>query len=258
MAFTKSSVLSIGHGGRFKIGFVGLCAGAGATTLAFSAAEYLAAREGKTGRKVAFLELSPRSDFPAGFAYDKIGIDRRFAGREFLPIHKIASEGKPLKGIENIDGGINWALRIPGEPGPAPTVASLFRLLNNVPGDIIVCDVSSYSFFGRSGGHDDLIALLADFDRIYCILDPLPSRLLASVPAAGACRAVSSAGTNTFWVFNKLNPGADMREAVRFTGVKDFLAFPAIPAEIIYKAEYACRSLVSSPAAQSALLSMLG
>ena len=245
------------HKIREKIAFVGMCAGAGTTTLAFSAAEYLAARSKKTGLSVTMLELDPKTSAPAGRAYDKVGIDRRFAGRDFISFYRLASENKPFIGARNIDGGIGWALRIPGETGPAPSAATLFRLLNNVHGDTIVCDVPAYSFFDCAPGRDSLLALLTEMDKVICIFDPLPSRLLASVRAAEACRALSSSGVKTHYVFNKLNSGVDLREAVRFTGVRDYIPFPAIPADIIYKAEYACRSIASFPEAEKALSFML-
>jgi len=231
--------------GRKRIGFVGLAAGVGATTLCFATAEYLAALSESS---VTMLELDLRPDAPAGTPYDKVGIDRRFAGRDFISLYRLASEGKPLAGVCNIDGGINWVLRFPGEPGPAPDQATLHRLVNNVSGDIILCDISAPGIMNNSGtgsGRDALKSLLADLDHIFCIFDPLPSRLLASVPAAEVCRAAAAAGVPVTYVFNKLNSGVNVREATRFTGIRDYLPFPAVPAENVYAAEYACRSLAN-------------
>ena len=242
---------------RLRIGFAGLAAGAGATTLAFSATEYLAARLRNHGVSVTMLELDPGADAPAGRAYDKVGIDRRFAGRDYFSFYKAASEGRSVKSHVNIDGGINWVFRVPGEAVPAPTAAVLLRLFNNVPGDIVVCDIPAYKFLNDATGRDALSLLLSDLDEIICIFDPLPSRLLASVPAAEACRAASHEGTKPVWVFNKFNPGADMREAASFAGVRNYSLFPAIPIETVYRAEYACRSLASDPEAASALGSLL-
>ncbi|MCL2111180.1 MAG: hypothetical protein FWH32_02795 [Clostridiales bacterium] len=245
-----------GSSGRSRIGFVGLSAGAGATTMAFAAAEYLAALSKRT-RTVTFLELNPGADAPAGRPYDKIGIDRRFAGRGFISHYRLAAEGKPLHGVNNMDGGIGWVLRVPGEPDSAPSAAALIRLLNNVPGDIIVCDISAQGFLRSGGqdaaGRDTLLALLADLDRIVCIFDPLPSRLLAAVPATEVCRAAETAGLPAIYAFNKLNAGVNLREATRFTGAKSYISIPAIPAETVYSAEYACRSLASEPEIKTAL-----
>ena len=312
--------------GRVKIGFVGLSAGAGATTLAFAAAEYLAAlpekpRAGSAGalapggfippdghfppgmgfppplsqakRAVSMLELDTRPDAPAGRPYDKIGIDRRFAGRDYIPFYRLAAEGKPLQDARNIDGGVNWALRIPGEPGPAPSPVTLHRLLNNIAGDIVICDISAHGILASAGApapgyypasgasapggnfpigssptpagltadagaRATLLALLADLDHAICVFDPLPSRLLAAVPAAETCRAAAASGVPVTWAFNKLNAGVNLREATRFTGIRDYLPFPAAPAEAVYGAEYACRSLASEPGVKAALATLFG
>jgi len=254
--------------GRVKIAFAGVAAGVGSTTLCFAAAEYLASlnascRAGaKPGRRyisrnVTLLELDLKPENPAGKSYDKIGIDRRFAGRDYISLYRLAAEGRPLHGLMNIDGGICWALRVPGEPLPTPDPTVLHRLVNNVTGDIILCDISATGIMDASGplkGREALAALLADFDHIVCVIDPLPSRLLASVPAAEVCRAVAAAGVPITYIFNKLNAGVNFREVTRFTGVKDFLPFPAIPAEAVYSAEYACRSL--APELASSLSSL--
>lgn len=146
--------------------------------------------------------------------------------------------------VWNIDGGIHWALRRPGEPPPVPADQTLLRLLHNVEGDIIVCDIHA---------HTTMSPLLADLNRLICIFDPLPSRLLASVPAAELCRAAASAGVPVTYVFNKINPGVNLREATRFSGISDYVPFPAVPAEAVYSAEYACRSLASVPEINNAL-----
>jgi len=229
--------------GRKRIGFVGLAAGTGATTLCFAAAEYLAVLSESS---VTMLELDLRPDAPAGTPYDKVGIDRRFAGRDFFSLYRLAAEGKPLAGVCNIDGGINWVLRFPGEPGSVPDPTTLHRLVNNVSGDIVLCDISAPGILNYSGSNkcrDTLKAILADLDHIVCIFDPLPSRLLASVPAAEVCRAAAAAGVPVTYIINKFNPGVNVREVTRFTGLRDYLPFPAIPAEDVYAAEYACRSL---------------
>jgi hypothetical protein len=54
-----------------------------------------------------------------------------------------------------------------------------------------------------------------------------------------------------------MNPGVNMREAMRFTGVREYIPFPAAPAEAVYAAEYACRSLAAEPEIHSALMALL-
>jgi len=245
-----------------------MSAGAGATTLSFAAAEYLAGLSAKRGggarpgprrsvRSITMLELDLRADAPAGKPYDKIGIDRRFAGRDFISFYRLAAEFKPLHSVRNIDGGVGWALRVPGDPVPTPDPTALHRLISNIAGDILICDISAQGILNGTKPYmnrDALIALLADLDHIVLVFDPLPSRLLASVPAAEACRAAAAAGVPATYVINKLNSGVNLREALRFTGIKEYLPFPAIPAEAVYSAEYACRSL--APELSSALAAL--
>ena len=235
-----------------RIGFVGPAAGAGTTTLAFAAAEYLASSF-KGSKAVTLLELDPRTAAAAGRPYDKIGIDRRFAGRDFTSFYRLVSEGKPLHNACNNDRGINWILRVPGEPCPGPASPALFRLLDNASGDIVICDIAAYAI---SDG-ETLLSLLADLTRVICVFDLLPSRLLASIPVAETCRTAAASGVPVTYVFNKLNPGVNLREATRFTGITDYIPFPAIPAETIYASEYACRSLASVPEIKSPLSQLL-
>jgi len=266
----SASALFSSAAARVRLGFVGMAAGAGATTLSFAAAEYLAGLSAKRGggaesgprqtgrgRAITMLELDLGTDASAGMPYDKIGIDRRFAGRDFISFYRLAAENKPLHGVRNIDGGVGWALRVPGDPEPAPDPTTLHRLISNIAGDILICDISAQGILNGTKprmNREALIALLADLDHIVLVFDPLPSRLLASVPAAEACRAAAAAGVPSTYVFNKLNEGVNLREALRFTGIKDFLPFPAIPAEAVYRAEYACRSLAPELSAPLAAL----
>ena len=252
--------------GRVKIGFVGMAAGVGVTTLCFAAAEYLAALSAvrssrakhiqQPGRIVTMLELDLRREAPAGRPYDKIGIDRRFAGRDYTSLYRLAAGGNPLHCVMNIDGGIGWALRVPDESDPVYDTTALHRLLNNASGNIILCDISAHGILHESASYakrDALLDLLADLDHMICVFDPLPSRLLASAPVAETCRAAATAGVPVTNVFNKYNPGVNLREAIRFTGVKEYMSFPAVSAESVYGAEYACRSLASDPGFKTAL-----
>jgi len=244
--------------GRVKIGFVGVAAGVGVTTLCFAAAEYLAAILAgmRSDRRPAMLELDLRKEAPSGRPYDKIGIDRRFAGRDFISHYRLAAESRPLNGARNPDGGVYWALRAPCDPAPLPDATILHRLLNNAAGDIVLCDIPAPGIMSAVEPYksrDALMALLSDLDHMICVFDLLPSRLLASVPAAEVCRAAAAAGVPVTYVFNKLNDGVILREAVRFTGIKDYIPFPAVPAETVYSAEYACRSLASDPDIKASL-----
>ncbi|MDR0851224.1 MAG: hypothetical protein LBN36_01890, partial [Clostridiales Family XIII bacterium] len=120
--------------GKTKYLFVGLSACAGTTMISMAFAEFIATSAVAAGcratvvsnestfskkragtMQAAFVELCDGNDAPKGYDYDRIGIDRHFADRDYISFYKLLSEGRPLKGVCNADGGINWALRVPGE-----------------------------------------------------------------------------------------------------------------------------------------------
>jgi hypothetical protein len=89
--------------------------------------------------------------------------------------------------------------------------------------------------------------------RVICVIDPLPSRLLAGAATMDLVRAAEAGGIPVTWVVNKMNPGVNMREVLRFISIKDPVFIPALPAEKLYAAEYACRTLAGETAFQNAL-----
>jgi hypothetical protein len=235
-----------------KIAFLGLSAGAGATTLALAAAECLAAGIKAAGRKtapVAVLEIAegPDERSSAGLPYDKIGIDHHFAGRDYLSFYRLAAEGKPLAGQYNLSGGVNWALRMPVDGRHTVGVAALLRLIDNIDGAPVLCDLSS------ALSADALADVLADMHRIVCVIDPLPSRLLAGGPVMEQVRSAEHAGIPVTYVLNKMNPGVNLREVNRFVSLKEPVEIPAVKPQTVYAAEYACRSLADAPGMRSAL-----
>ncbi|MDR1798221.1 MAG: hypothetical protein LBR44_12455 [Clostridiales Family XIII bacterium] len=230
-----------------KVGFVGVCAGAGSTTLALAAAEWLAGA-GAAERRMAVtaLELSPASGARAGSPYDQLGCDRRFAGRGFASYYRLAKDGGPLPAQpQNLSGAVNWALRVPGEGGAHPGTAGLVRLLHTLPGDMVLCDVSAALL---AEGRDTARDILSGLDRILCVVDPQPSRLLASVRIMEDVRAAEARGVPVSYIVNKMSAGVNLRELTRFLALKDPVFIPALPAETIHAAEYGCRTLATEPA----------
>jgi hypothetical protein len=239
-----------------KIGFVGLSAGAGTTTLALAAAECLAAGNKKAGRKavpVALLEVAegPAEESSAGLPYDKIGLDRHFAGRDYISFYRLAAEGKPLSGKCNLSGGVNWALRMPVDTRHPVGAAALLRLIDNVEGSPVLCDISS------ALSREALADVLADLHRIVCVVDPLPSKLLAGGRVMEQVRSAEHAGIPVVYVLNKMNPGVNLREVKRFVSLNEPVEIPAVKPQTIYAAEYACRSLADEPDFRSALADIL-
>ena len=99
-----------GNREKVKIGVIGMSEGAGATLFTFSAARHIA-----NMKRVmpAVVEISDGDEGFSGWNYDAIGIDRRFADRDYRSYHKGIADGRGTKNISNMDEGINWALRAP-------------------------------------------------------------------------------------------------------------------------------------------------
>lgn len=239
---------------RIKIGVTGIGRGAGTSFVAVSLA-YFAAQNSE--RKVAFVQLDGKSGCAAcadGTAireckrkktdvYDALGIDKRFAGREFADFSVLLAEGKSIRGIRNIDERINWALEVPGEmkakrehtltlndkTGRAggeyglddvfngstaiPETLNCMRLVNNIYGDFIVCDFGDGTGFGQ-----ERRALYEDMDVIICVIDPLPSRLLGASEHLSFVKMLELRGHRVFTVINKDNAGVNRRELRDFIG----------------------------------------
>ncbi|MDR1291857.1 MAG: hypothetical protein LBJ91_00455 [Clostridiales Family XIII bacterium] len=265
-----------------KYAFVGLSARAGATTLSFAFADWLArsvargktksdAGPGSAGRagrdargvnddfdcgaesggayrapgSVAVVEIS--DDYPqlGGSDYDRIGVDVRFAGREYVSAYACLARGASVRGVSNIDGGINWLLRSPGEPCGELGVTDYIRLASGATGDTVIVDVKGG--FGGAGRIPMLQKLISDCDRVFAVVDPLPSALMADAEKLELFKSLESGGTDILYVINKMNPGVDVREMRSFIRVRNVVELPFLPAEGIYASEYNCCTVYSMP-----------
>ena len=253
---TEEPVFSVPQ--RVKIGVVGAARGAGASFAAGAVAKVLsldkkrrvslaeillsAAAEkprperenempGKT-RKEKTASSSGRFIGHKPLLYDSLGMDRRFAGRDFVRFYKLIKDGCDIRGLTNVDERINWVLPTPEDTdGGLLTETDALRLVNNIPGDIVVCDLPS----GTAG------ALASDADILICVIDPLPSRLLAAEEYIEEIKKLEAAGKRLIWLVNKYNSGINKRELAAFLRLRETAQFPLIPGEILCNAEYTCR-----------------
>lgn len=275
---------------RIKVGVVGCGGGAGATFVS-TALALLAART--SGRRTAFVQAggSPQGlpPFPQGLPpyrnenvfsalpqrisvrpyvqktniYDALGMDRRFAGREFIDFFDLLAHGENIKGVLNMDENINWALRTPqnsqrngtvfpaykehfacaghslkGVHTEAEAIALLeSRLVNNITGDFVICD------FGSGSYADCKNPLYYDTDMLICVLDPLPSKLLASSALIEEIKLMEAKGYRVQWILNKDNGGINRRELRDFLGsviLARAKSIPLLDEKLFYSAEYNC------------------
>ncbi|QIB69149.1 hypothetical protein Ami103574_07360 [Aminipila butyrica] len=222
---------------RFKIGVTGMGQGVGTSLVATALAKELA-REKKT--YVAYVEINQEGKSP--LLYDSLGIDKRFAGRRFLDFYEETAKGHSLAGLVNLDERINWALWIPEDGSRNKRrpleVIELCRLINNIAGDHIVCDINP---------DPNQEQLLREMDCLIFVIDPLPSRLIGEYEKLCLMKKYQLKGQKVFWVVNKYNEGINKREFTDFVKIKPFLKIPLIPQEDLYLAEYNCRLAYSLP-----------
>ena len=194
--------------------------------------------ERDTGAAVGFLELTPvLAGMP--LLYDSLGMDKRFAGREFNDFYERVRSRRGLRGLYNLDEGINWALKTPQTAALLKedklTAVEKLRLLCGVSARTLVCDL------GCGNEEGELEQLLAELDTILFVIDPLPSRLLCGEERLSMMKRLENRGAKVIWAVNKYSEGINRRALFGFLKIKKYVAVPlADPAEF-YTAEYNCR-----------------
>jgi hypothetical protein len=234
---------------KTRFAFIGLSGSAGVTMLAFAFADFLAARL-RPDATVAVVEINDAPCPPAGFDFDRMGMDKHFENREYISFYDMIARGKPIRGISNMDGGVNWMLRVPGERYKPLEIVDFSRLAANAEGDVIICDIHGGFRRGQADGiplPDDIRKLLDDMDRVFVIVDPLPSRMMADPRMLEVFKDLEANGREVVYVLNKWNRGVNAREVKAFLRVKNPVFIQLISGETIYAAEYNCQTVAAMP-----------
>jgi len=165
--------------------------------------------------------------------YDSIGIEKRFSNREFASFYTLVKKRKYIRGIKNMDAGVNWALMTSYESktGSALTALEEARLINNIYGDVIICDM----------GSEIKISRLDEMDKIICVVDPMPSRLVGSRTVYQKLKEEEHKGKEIIWIINKANGGINKKCFREYMKIKKPITIPLIRPEHFYTAEYNCR-----------------
>jgi CO dehydrogenase nickel-insertion accessory protein CooC1 len=233
---------------RIKIGVLPTCKGAGATLIATSLAKLISENKNV---KVSFVEITNEKNLGSKYTFDSLGMDKRFAGRSFADLFDLIKSGTSIRGITNIDEGINWILHKPNEAkssvlnsGNTCKIMTMenLRVVNNAPGDIIVCDFEINSECGE---------FLMDVDALLVVIDPIPSSLIAGYEMISYCKVLERNGRKVFWIINKDNKGVNKKELNKFIKLKELYYIPLINTEEIYSAEYNCMLPISNREARS-------
>jgi hypothetical protein len=208
--------------------------------LSFAFADWLARRG-----SVAVVEVSDDDPRAGGSDFDRVGIDVRFAGREYVSVYARLARGASVRGVSNMDGGVNWLLRAPGESCVGLGISDYIRLSSGATGDTVIVDVKGG--FGGAGRIAMLQKLISDCDRVFAVVDPLPSALMADPEKLELFKSLESGGADVLYVINKMNPGVDVREMRSFIRVRNAVEAPFLPPEGIYASEYNCCTVYSMP-----------
>ena len=214
-----------------KIGVVGMNRGAGATLVAASLAKLLSYRG---DRKVTLLEVSDFTFNKKSLIYDAIGIDKRFKTLEFVRFYSEIKSGGNIRGRTNYDEKINWALITPEDikDGIELTPIEMIRLINNISGDVIVCELSECK-----NAEDYLL----DMDFVIFVIDPIPSAMITGYPFMREVKRMEHKGKKVAWVINKFNSGINKRDMQSFLKLKDYYRIPLMDSGHFYSAEYNCK-----------------
>lgn len=220
--------------GPLRIGVIPGSRGAGATLISLGLAQLLTWQDQRGRDRITYLELRGNAVGPS--TYDWVGIEKRFAGRNFFDFFSMAKNQEPFRQKLNLDEGISWILPLPEDW--SSDFAQRARLIRRAPGSILLCD---FSIFPEVGEH------LADMDVLILVMDPAPSGLLASLPILREVRRMEEAGMPVIRVLNRWNEGIEKREVLRFLQDKDPLMVPVIPYEAICRCQFNCQLPLKDP-----------
>jgi hypothetical protein len=226
---------------KLKVGIIGISAGAGTGFLTGCLARYLA----NTGKhSPAVVELGK------GSLFDSFGMDMRFAGRQYFSFYRALSENKKMRGMRNMDEGINWILKSDEERNIKLSFEQKLRLISHTVGDVILCDLS-----GEAEPEDEL---LMSMDQIIVLIDPLPSKMLEGYQVLCNLKFLETERGDMIYVINKMNRGVNRRQLLHFLKIKKPVFLPLVNPECIYTAEYNCKIPYTVSEVKHALQSPLG
>jgi hypothetical protein len=242
---------------RVRIGVVGLSAGAGVSMLALSMVRCIANMKKLTP---ALLELSDGDEGAVGWNYDAIGVDRRFAGREYVSLYRRVAEGRGAGGALNMDEGVNLALRLPSESDISLDPQQMTSLIAHTAGDVIICDFSARLGAGlgaKPADEDERLArlkiLLSDMNLILFVVDPAPSKLLGGHKRLSMIKELEAASHDVLYVINKFGKGVNKRELYNYLKPRRKTEIEFIDPDELYEAEYTCKNPYQMPAVKRAV-----
>lgn len=233
------------HRNQLNIAVTGLGQSTGSTMIATALTFYFAS-SGKNSQMIQCLnpsgagcpgEEKRHAETEIGgstLLYDAAAFDRRFANREFHDVYEKIRDGQPVRGLKNMEKGVNFFLPTPKNRTEhlALDRGQRARLIQSAKGDVCIFDMES------SGEWDEF---LLDMDLIIVTCDPLPSKMIQSAERFKKLKRMELSGCRVLWAVNKMNAGVSKRQVKGYLKTNDILWIKHLPPEEIYGDEYACR-----------------
>lgn len=197
---------------RQVIGVIGIGRGAGATFAAM-------------GLAVKMAEMTEGVTFADGRQHEEGGhsarrllaVDRHFE-------KKAAAMGSGPGKRTNIYHKVNWAVCGQLHPGAdGHETEAEVPDYRTFPGKYIIVDSPQHT---------------EDMDVIVCVVDPLPSRIMAGLETFR--RIIEQQMVPVIWVMNKASSAAGRREVETFLRLRFTHSIPLVEAEAFYRAEFRC------------------
>ena len=209
---------------RRTVAVAGACPGSGTSFASLAIAWGMTLKEAGEGGpgfgRVSLTELGSAK------LYRELDLSARLGAGGFQAYEDALSEMKGIGEVSDPLYGMELLARRPG--GRELGAAELIRAAHSAPGDsaVLCC----------SGLAEDLaFEVLAASDIRLLVIDPLPSKLAESFRTIGRFRLDFPDG---HLLVNRMNPGVFRGELRELLGTDRYMELPALPAELIYRAEY--------------------
>ena len=256
----------------FQIGFVGICEGAGATTVAAAAAPAIGRQHGRTvfaegqrpqsgrmrtldylgleqvlkkGKLPIYQDVNWQIAGSGGRARDGGFTD---SGRQARSVNRRRTDESPRGGFADSDrqgrGGSFEKFGGRARDGFENCGRLACGAACEGTGGVVSRDAAALTPAGGIWILDEPPqAQWQRCDVLVCVVDPLPARVLAGLAQHHCLRAEQkereSRGEHSLlWVMNKENPAVDRRELERFLKIRFDAALPLLPTEFFYQAAY--------------------
>ena len=178
------------------------------------------------------------------YFYDALNFEKRFLFTGFVDFFEKIRNSEHIKpGQANKYENINWIVRKSGD-NKVLLNQELFRAM--------YFPKEEYCIFDCSGlDNESSMNLLAEADLPVLVIDPLPSKLVASRSFLEKVRVNMP---EAVLIVNKINKGVHKAELNRYLGTSDYFSINSALMDYIYKAEYNSVLVSSLPEAKNLLV----